>query len=323
MLFCRLVVVAGALLLSPALRAQIVLFEDGFERNCAYSRQEVTGVPFSSVFSDQAFTAASDLVQFTSPLCTDAPDSAEVVYGLDIDASTEIYVQTDCDWDCEVVITTGGCEDADIVQCAAGFGNETLLTTLPPGFHYLFVEGDNPEDPANFDIMINRHNVNGQANCAVDSVVDVENLANCVDPQFEEPHFLTELPSESLSPADIDDSFAQDIFSCTGDIEHIGGAPDRVYQFGIGGVVAKDVEIELVPDGWDSILYLTTAPCGAQSATLDCQDSALPTGETINQTLDPGTYYIVVDGFGEDVFAGLAWGDFSLTIKVFDPICNE
>jgi hypothetical protein len=318
-----LVAAAGALLVSSTLSAQIMLFEDGFEGNCAYSRTDVTSVPYSTVFAGQVFTAASDLVQFTSPLCPDDPDSAEVVYGLDIDTSTEIYVQTDCDWDCEVVITSGGCENADIVQCAASFGNETILTTLTPGFHYLFVEGDNPGDPASFDIMINRHNINGQTHCVVDAEVDVENLANCVDPVIGQPYFLTELPSESLSPADIDDSFAQDIFSCTADIEHVGGAPDRVYQFDISGVVAKDVEIELVPDGWDSILYLTAEPCGAQSATLDCQDSLLPPGETISQSLDPGTYYIVVDGFGEAVFSGLAWGDFSLTIKVYDPICNE
>lgn len=314
---------AGTLLVSSNLGAQLGLFEDGFEDRCAYTRSNVTSVPFSMVFYDQDFTGASDLVQFASPLCPDAPDSAEVGYGLDIAATTEIYVQTDCDWDCEIVITSGGCENVDIVQCAATPGNEIILTTLTPGFYFLFVEGDNPEDPGSFDIMINRHNMNGQSVCAVDAVVDAENFANCVDPAFEDPHFLTELPSESLGPADVDDFFVQGIFSCTADAGHVGGAPDRVYQFDISGAAPKDVEIVLTPDGWDSVMYLTTEPCGAQSVTLDCQNSPPPPGETIMQTLDPGTYYIVVDGFGEDVFAGLAWGDFSLNIKVFDPVCAE
>jgi hypothetical protein len=37
----------------------------------------------------------------------------------------------------------------------------------------------------------------------------------------------------------------------------------------------------------------------------------------------PGTWFVIVDGFGPEVLDGHAEGAFGLTIKIFDDVCNQ
>lgn len=285
----------------------------------APSREEV--VTHSTIFTQENYSGAADEVKFESSVCGDAPDSLERIYRFELEQATEVYVETACDQDCEVVLTRDGCDDLDVVACETTFGDEAFGQTYNPGTYRLFVEGDNPEDLGPFDLMVNIHRTQGQAQCDAQAL-DVVNAANCSDPTFGSPRYELAV-SGRTQPSDVDDFFVQDVDGCAYDDRHIGGAPDRVYSFTLPGT--RDVEVTLAPDGWDALLYVTGSPCGARSAVEACSDTALTISgdETVSVELGAGTWYIVVDGFGEEVFSGNAWGQYDLSVLVFDDACNE
>lgn len=279
----------------------------------------------STVFYAQTFAGATDAYSFHAGVCgSDPPDSVERIYTFELTRPTEFYAETRCGssstWDCELVLTKNGCGDADVLMCQASIGNEVMSGVLQPGSYTLFVEGDNPEDPAPYDLMVNFNHTEGQAACAATDV-NVMNLANCVDPDLESPQILTQLPSQVLSPTDRDDFFVNDIDGCTNDESHVGGGPDRVYSFTLPS--QRDVQINMTTYGWDGLLYVTRAPCGAAAAVQACSDDLTGSEETIDVTLSAGTWYVVVDGFGEETFDGNAWGTFDLEFKVYDDVCDE
>jgi len=101
-----------------------------------------------------------------------------------------------------------------------------------------------------------------------------------------------------------DTSLAGDDFagSCVG-----AGSPDRVYSFTVADPTAVDAQ----STGFDTGLYLRSA-CGDAGAELACNDDDEPPGDFgshVTATLDPGTYYLVVDGFDGD-----AVGAYTLTV---------
>jgi hypothetical protein len=288
---------------------------------CPYDTVELPIIAFSTVLTGQTYAEASDLVQFDSELCGDNPDSAERVYLLEIAERSEVYVETRCSDDCELVITGMECDAASMVACAATIADESFLGELEAGLYYIFVEGDNPDDVGDFDLMVNIHRTGGQTPCLVDATLDVMDPALCEDPWLGTPRFELLLENQVLAPSDRDDFYAQGVFDCTSDGSHIGGAPDKVYAFSLSGG-PHDIDIAFDADGWDGMIYLTTDPCGSVASMLDCIDSVV-FSETLSMTLEAGTYYLVVDGFGEEVFDGDAWGSYSLEFLVFDELCNE
>ena len=113
-----------------------------------------------------------------------------------------------------------------------------------------------------------------------------------------------EIAAQGRQTIDGDTAFAGDDLegSCVG-----AGAPDRVYTF----TVAEQTAIDAQSSGFDTGLYLRSA-CDDAAAELACNDDDEPPGELgsrVNATLDPGTYYLVVDGFDGD-----AVGTYTLTV---------
>jgi hypothetical protein len=279
----------------------------------------VTAVPSSTVFHDHTFAGASNQYVFNTNQCGDMPDSAERIYGFQLATPTEWYAETRCDWDCELVLTRDGCSDPDVVACETTVGDEVMSGTLQPGRYALFVEGDNPDDPAVFDLMVNFHRTAGQLQCEATALAVID-PANCEDPVLDDPHYRLVLDDDT-SPADVDDFFVQDVDGCTHDQGHVGGAPDKVYSLTLPGT--RDVEIVLAPGDWDGMLYVTGTPCGARAQVLACSDDAVGSEEEVDVTLGAGTWYIVVDGFGETTFDAGSWGAFSLEVRVYDDACND
>ncbi len=252
-------------------------------------------------------------------MCSDTPDSAERTYRFELPQAMEIYAAIDCGWDCELVLTRGGCTDADVMTCETSLGDESFGQSYNAGTYRLFVEGDNPEDVAPYDLMVNLHNTGGQANCQAQPL-DIIKPTNCNDPTFGDPRYELALTGETKA-TDIDDFFVQDVDNCTHDANHVGGAPDRVYSFTLPGT--REVDITLSPDGWDALLYVTGSPCGAKAQVKACSDDLIGATENVALTLGAGTWYIVVDGFGEETFTDGASGPFDLTVLVYDDACNE
>jgi len=278
----------------------------------------------STLLTGQTFAGASDAVHFGAPACSDPPNSAERGYTFTLDAPREVYLATSCSWDCELVLTRDGCEQEDVVACATTLGAEVLKKqVLEAGTYYLFVEGDEPADQGTFDLQLSVNTLTGQTVCQDTTPLDVVDASHCEDPFFGAPRYALTLAGEVLAPADGDDFFVNGVGSCTHDQDHAGGAPDRVYTLTLPAGGTRDVEIALSPDGWDALLYVTTAPCGAVGSVLDCSDTSLVSGESVALSLAPGTYYVVVDGFGEEVLGGDAWGTYDLEVLVFDDACNQ
>jgi hypothetical protein len=290
--------------------------------DCVYAPADIDVLEYSAIFRDQTYDAAEDLVAFESEECGTNPDSPERVYGVRLTEETEIYVETDCGmWNCQVVVTRDGCQADDLVACETTPQGEAFAITLEAGFYYIFVEGNAPSAVNDFDIMINIHHTGGQATCDVAQVLDIMNTDNCDDPWDDSPHYLLNLDSENLDPSEVDDFFVEGVDDCTSDDGHVGGAPDKVYQFEITGTEDRDVSIELNPSFWAAKMYVTTDPCGAFSSVVACSETWF--NEDIDVTLSPGVYYLVVDGDGEEVFNDNAWGDFTLEFRIYDDVCNS
>jgi hypothetical protein len=290
--------------------------------DCVYAPADVPVLQHSAIFRDQAYDAAQDLVTIESGLCGTNPVSAEVVYGIEITDATEIYIETDCGWNCQIVLMKDGCTSDHVVQCETTSGDEAFLASVEPGFYYVFVEGSSADDTDTFDIMINIHHMGGMSPCAVDQALTVMDPANCEDPWMGSPYYGVVLDAETLSPDDVDNAFVDGVEGCTSDAGHVGGAPDRIYQFEITGTEDRDVSIEVNPSYWGTMIYVTTDPCGALASVVACADGFWGGAETIETTLAPGVYYLVVDGEGEEVFGDNAWGAFSIDLRVYDDACN-
>jgi Trypsin-like peptidase domain len=138
-------------------------------------------------------------------------------------------------------------------------------------------------------------------NCCTDCGCDAEGdvcLENqCVPDPF--PGDTCELPLEipvmATQTIQGDTLFAQNDFagSCVG-----ASAPDRTYTFTLGSAAS----FEALASGFDTGLYLRTA-CDDEASELACNDDNDPPGNfgsRIATELQPGTYFLVVDGFGSD-----------------------
>ena len=79
-------------------------------------------------------------------------------------------------------------------------------------------------------------------------------------------------------------------------------------------------EVTLRATGFDTVLYLRRDTCtGAQVACNDDEDLAHGvTGSLLRATLDPGTYYVVLDGWD-----AAAFGDFTLTTTITPAPAND
>ncbi len=76
-----------------------------------------------------------------------------------------------------------------------------------------------------------------------------------------------------------------------------GNAPERVYRLTI---TERSQVLIALRSTYDGALYLLRE-CGQIDSMVDCNDDAGDTSQSrLYKTLDPGTYFLVVDGFGSD-----------------------
>jgi hypothetical protein len=96
-------------------------------------------------------------------------------------------------------------------------------------------------------------------------------------------------------------------------------ANEQVYTFTIDRVVGIDARMS----GFDTVLDLRLAACQDTAATVACSDDATPpgtNGSRIATMLQPGTYYLIADGYNS-----LAGGPFTLSVRFTDgcvPQCD-
>jgi hypothetical protein len=81
--------------------------------------------------------------------------------------------------------------------------------------------------------------------------------------------------------------------SCSGS----PGGRERVYRLDLP--TRQKVAIEVSAD-FDSVLYLRKGECADDSAEVRCNDDSGPKHSRIDAVLDPGMYFVFVDGYGEE-----------------------
>jgi hypothetical protein len=98
-------------------------------------------------------------------------------------------------------------------------------------------------------------------------------------------------------------------------------AVEDVYHFVLGAKTG----IEATTHDFDTVLHIRKAACldDSPAATVACSDDSAPPGDygsRINAMLDPGEYYLIVDGFDDTQF-----GPYTLKVKFIDgcvPNCD-
>ena len=90
-------------------------------------------------------------------------------------------------------------------------------------------------------------------------------------------------------------------------------SPDHIYEFEV--TTRTTLRFETVaPSGYDTLLHVRQAPC-ATSASLFCDDDdGMGNLSLIEESFEPGTYFLAVDGFGGAFGAG-SFGEYTLEIE--------
>ena len=100
-----------------------------------------------------------------------------------------------------------------------------------------------------------------------------------------------------------------------------GNAPERIYRLEVEERAQVSVTVQSTFDG---ALFITRE-CGQVASTLACNDDALPNDTSqsrIDTTLEPGTYYVVVDGYGDA--AGAYQIEASMTrLRPLAEVCGD
>jgi hypothetical protein len=188
-----------------------------------------------------------------------APD---VVYRLDVDRRSHLSAQLASEDAPHVLVGWKGCGDR-----AREFGcGRTLDAVLEPGSYFLAVDGFEPDSFGRFELDVSTQDVSGQANACASA-----------------PQLVRGRNAGTLggSPA----RFAQ---GCLAD-----PAADRVYKLVLGA--PEEVNLALGKTTFDAGLSLRKTcpdgPGGTGATEIQCQS-----GHPIAQTLEAGTYWVVVSG---------------------------
>jgi hypothetical protein len=194
--------------------------------------------------------------------------AADVVYRFDIPRRSRLTAQLSSEDGPPHLLVgwSGGC---------GGGGTEigcgrSLDTVVEPGTYFLAVDGFRPEDFGRFDLQISAQDVSGQgAACASALPLVIGRTVGTL--------------------AGAGDNFGT---SCTGGAFGAGGA-DRVYKLVLASHAT--VELSLEKTGFAAGLALRKACAdaagGAGAAEIECAS-----GHPIAQTLEAGTYWVVVSG---------------------------
>jgi hypothetical protein len=93
------------------------------------------------------------------------------------------------------------------------------------------------------------------------------------------------------------------------------GGRERVYRLDLPR--RQRVTLDVNAD-FDSVLYVRDGDCEDESSEVRCNDDSGPKRSTIDAVFDPGTYFVFVDGYGEEV------GNYHLRVSAQDaPTLGE
>ncbi len=199
-----------------------------------------------------------------------APD---VVYRVDIPRRTRFAAQIDGEEGRHVLVLSRACGDKSAeIACAA-----RIDEALAPGVYFLAVDGATAGSFGRFTLDVRARDIGAQESAC------------------KNPTTLVAGKTLSASTASAGDKFT----TTCGGREDAPGTSDRVYRV----VLAQKsrVQILLATPTWDGVVALRRScvdlAASPRSSELRCNnDSGDSHHSKIDMTLDPGTYFVVVDG---------------------------
>ena len=257
--------------------------------------------------------------------------SPERGYPFVLDRPMSISAQLRCDDICLAYLVKNGCQYDNIDNCWYKNADQVKLTQdLMPALYMIgpeylqqdMLESVNPDHL--FDLHLAINNPYGQTPCLVEGTARHSEMSGTCD-ALDDLVLMTATDSGNLSWSDDDDLYLQcNHFGIEAD--DLGGMPDVVHSFiaDFPGPGPRRVDVAVsFPAQEDSevshIVALTTAPCGAVEAVIDCtwgSDSMLVL-EGIYVFPDE-TLFLVIDGAGADAFDSPSNTPYSITWTVYD-----
>lgn len=201
---------------------------------------------------------------------TGAPD---VVYRFDTTSRTRFTAKLTHEEGAHVFVLLHGCSGGPKAEIHCG---KTIDQLLAPGSYYLAVDGESPASFGKFTFEWAARDTR-----ALDAACHATTLL---------------APDHIVSATTLG---SQDKFSPSCVAESDGpGAPDVVYKIVVPS--REHIRLTLSTSGWGSVLCLRKACVdgetpGAPSGEVECRVEDAQ-GVRMDATVDPGTYYVVVDG---------------------------
>ena len=244
--------------------------------------------------------AADDDLQVS---CNSAGNSPEAVWRLDLPAASDVFLTAsgspDAGVDPVLALRRAPCAAADQVACVDNLstGSETLVArNLAAGTYYVIVE--NYGRPQASPVTV-RATVTGPTPPPSNNT--------CAAPRA-----ITFAPGSSTATFTTDTSIATDDTAGTCNTEP--GSPETVFALTLGAtkLVTVSAAAHAGNPTVDAVVYLRGTACDAVTGMeLACDDALPPGPDTFSLTLDPGTYYLFVEGYGA---AGAGPTDVTVTL---------
>ncbi len=163
------------------------------------------------------------------------------------------------------------------LQCTSGLPSHTLLRDLAAGTYYVVVES---ASAAGFNIVVN-------ASTAT-PVTPVTGNDGCSSPYV--------MPASGGLFSGNTTGYLNDLGASCG-----GGAtsPDVIFELDLSA--REHVVASTAGSAFDTVLHVSSGMCGGMGTEIACNDddtTAPVTTSLLDLTLDPGSYFFYVDGFG-------------------------
>lgn len=250
----------------------------------------------------QAVTGStSGRPSYFTATCAGGARSPDRVYAVDVPSRSRMRVRMQSTYDAAVYVRRD-CQDPNSELACNDDHRDTrhsmVVTTVDPGRYYVIADGFSTGNAGDFSLRADLAPLTG-GNAAAD---------NCGSPGVIAAGQDVELDTFPAS-----DDMAG---SCGGQ-----GAPDVVYRIDVQNRVR--LRARLMDSEFAGALYIQSQ-CGQSSSEMVCSSSGGPrAATTLDANLQPGTYFLVVDGTGADQF-GAARLDVQLDdLQALEATCQQ
>ena len=216
----------------------------------------------------------------------------DVFYSLELTAPRRVRLETVTvagSYDTTLHVREDCADPATEVACDddGGMGSLSLLERVyQPGDYTFVIDGSGPGDEGFFNLEVD---------------VEVPNTCATAVPLG--------LPAEGDVLTISGTTATRTANTLTSTCGSFARSPEHIYEFEVTSRTRLRFET-VAPSSYDTVLHIRGAPC-AGSATLFCDDDdGERTLSLLEETFEPGTYFLAVDGFGTG-----SRGDYTLEIE--------